>query len=619
MQRHETQATGGPPKPRAVLRFGISGHRTLTDANAKRIHDTLSALFHDAHQTVQHLSSSHRELFAGNATLRMLSPLAEGSDRIAAEAALAAGFELDCPLPFARDLYEADFETAASRKAFHDLLARATNVFELEEVRGIDDNRAYEAVGLMTLRQCDILIAVWNGEPAQGRGGTAEIVSHAIDSNIPIIWLHSEKNVPPKLLRTNPMGSRDPAQIPADNLTGDMFHALLRAMVLPPPDPERHVSRPPSRRLADYRKEQQVSFTLHIFYSALQAVLFVRRPRPGDFRVPNYLAEAKSQWQTYWGLLPPISPPSRDKLSAVLEPAFAWADGLASYYVRVYRSSYVLSFLLAAGAVFISLLGLWFHQAHRTLVLFELAFMAAIIYIVLRASVRSWHERWIDYRHLAELLRHMRVLTLTGSSTLEIRETAHSAQDARDSGAAWVGWYYRAIVREIGMVGACADAQYATAVAQLVRQTELAEQMNYHHGAEKVSHKLDHRLDLAGMALFITTALLCFAFCIAAFGFGWKLDDHATAATFFTALLPAFGAAVYGIRVQGEFGRIAHRARHMEEQLAQISVALESDASKDTLTLSRVSFLTEMAARAMALDVTDWRFVFRDKPLTLPA
>jgi len=619
MQPDDTRDSKGPPRPHAALRFGISGHRTLGEADAERIHKTLVALFRDAHDTLQHLSASHRDLFTGNAQLRLVTPLAEGSDRLAAEAALAAGFALDCPLPFTRELYEADFASEASRKTFHGLLAKATNVFELEETRGFDDNRAYEAVGLMTLRQCDILITVWNGKPAEGRGGTAEIISRAIDSNIPIIWVHSEKQVPPKLLRTDPMGPRDPALLPADDLTTDIFHTLLRAMVLPPPDPERHVSRPPSKRLGDYRAEKQVTFTFTIFYALLQALLMIRRPRLSDFRVPDYLATANAQWQTYWQLLPPISTPSRDKLSSVLQSAFAWADGLASYYVRIYRSSYVLSFFLAASAVFVSLLGLWHVMDHAWLVFIELLLLLCILLIVAFGSILGWHDRWIDYRHLAELLRHMRVLMLTGSSTLEVRETAHTNEDARDSGAAWVGWYYRAIVREAGMVGTRADAGYAAEVAQLVRKTELAEQIAYHKGAQTNSHKLDRRLDILGGTLFGITAILCFSFFVAHFGFGWDIDKHARTETFLTALLPAFGAAIYGIRVQGEFGRVARRARRMEEQLSLISASLESEAAKGTLTLARVSFLTEMAAHAMVSDVTDWRFVFREKPLTLPA
>ena len=71
--------------------------------------------------------------------------------------------------------------------------------------------------------------------------------------------------------------------------------------------------------------------------------------------------------------------------------------------------------------------------------------------------------------------------------------------------------------------------------------------------------------------------------------------------------------------MQGEFGRVARRARQMHKQLDQISQALADEEENGTLTLASVSRLTEMAARAMVLDVTDWRFVFRDKPLNLPA
>ncbi len=620
MQPSETTEKEGPPRPALVLRFGISGHRTLGEEAGLRVHKVLTALFTDARDTLGHLQSGHHQTFCGNAAaLRLISPLAEGSDRLAAQAALDCGFALDCPLPFARELYEADFKAEASRKAFHQLLARAKNVFELEETRGVDDTRAYEAVGLMTLRQCDILIAVWNGLPAEGRGGTAEIVSHAIESNIPVIWIHSDnKDAPPKLLRPEPLGSRDPLQMPSEELSAEVLRDLLCTMVLPPHDPSKRVHRPPSKRLRAYWDERQTKFTFSVFYALLQMMLFVRWPRLADLRVPNYLVSANTQWRTYWQLLPPISGPSREKLATVLEPAFGWADGLASYYVRVYRSSYVLSFALAAGAVFVSLLGLWHGVAHKWLIVIELIMMWSVVVIVWNGMTRSWHDRWIDYRHLAELLRHMRVLTLTGSSTFEIRDTIHSEESSGDSGAAWVNWYYRAVVRDIGMVGVRADPAYAVAVAQLVQKTELREQVLYHRGVGEVSQKLDHRLDRWGVILFGLTAAVCTVFTGGIFFLHWKFENYGTAEIFFTALLPALGAAFYGIRVQGEFGRIAQRARHMDEQLSQVSAALRNDLAKGAMTLSRVSSLTESATHAMALDVTDWRFVFREKPLTLP-
>jgi hypothetical protein len=379
------------------------------------------------------------------------------------------------------------------------------------------------------------------------------------------------------------------------------------------------VARAPSRRLRDYWSEKQKRFTPAIFYALLQVLVFIRLPRFADFRVPDNTDSVKAQWREYWRLLPPISENSREKLQTVLEPAFGWADGLASYYVRVYRSSYVLSFILAAAAVCISLFGLWAGEHHNVLFAAELLAMATIILVVMYGVRKGWHDRWIDYRHLAELLRQMRVLTLTGSSTPEIRQTAHTGEETGDSGTAWVGWYYRAIVRDIGMVGVRADADYAQAVARLVQKTELHEQTTYHRSTENLSRKLDVRLDLAGRALFILTALVCAFYLVASTFPPWVTENRVKFEIFLASFMPAFGAALYGIRVQGEFGRVARRARHMMEQLSQISASLEADATKGTLTLSRVSFLTEKAAQAMALDVTDWRFVFREKPLTLPA
>jgi hypothetical protein len=279
----------------------------------------------------------------------------------------------------------------------------------------------------------------------------------------------------------------------------------------------------------------------------------------------------------------------------------------------------VVSFFLASGAVFVSLLGLWGVVDHRFLFGIELAVMLTILAIVGAATIYGWHDRWIDYRHLAEQLRHMRVLALTGSSTLEIRQTAHTDEAASDSGAAWVGWYYRAIVREIGMVGARADAGYARAVAQLVQKTELAEQQHYHEGTGDISHKLDRRLHIAGIVVFSLAASVCFIFLLNYWNTHEIEASRVRLEIFLTSLLPSFGAALYSIRVQGEFGQVARRARQMHKQLAQISAALDDDAAKGTLTLASVSALTEMAARAMLLDVTDWRFVFRDKPLNLPA
>ncbi|MEI9967291.1 MAG: hypothetical protein WDM87_01165 [Terracidiphilus sp.] len=65
---------------------------------------------------------------------------------------------------------------------------------------------AYERVGRLVLEQSDFLIAIWNGEPAAGRGGTAQIVEEALEQNIPVIWLHGSLQQPPCVLLIDESG-----------------------------------------------------------------------------------------------------------------------------------------------------------------------------------------------------------------------------------------------------------------------------------------------------------------------------------------------------------------------------------------------------------------------------
>jgi hypothetical protein len=48
---------------------------------------------------------------------------------------------------------------------------------------------AYEATGLYVVEHSDVLIAVWDGRPARGRGGTASIVATAREQGLPMAWI----------------------------------------------------------------------------------------------------------------------------------------------------------------------------------------------------------------------------------------------------------------------------------------------------------------------------------------------------------------------------------------------------------------------------------------------
>jgi hypothetical protein len=165
------------------LRIGVSGHRVPP----KLPEESEAPLRAHIDRILAAVAAAARAADAATGLI-IVSSLAEGSDRIVAEAGLAAGFALQVVLPFNRAEYARDFETQASRTEFEQLLARAGDVIELDG--GANERpRAYEAAGLYMLANIDVLIAIWDGEEAAGIGGTAQIVERAIADGIVVVWI----------------------------------------------------------------------------------------------------------------------------------------------------------------------------------------------------------------------------------------------------------------------------------------------------------------------------------------------------------------------------------------------------------------------------------------------
>ena len=114
--------------------------------------------------------------------------------------ALAREWPFTAVLPFERDEFARDFESAASRQEYQEMLHRAERVIALPGVRGATagDGAAYAAANQVMLDQADLVLIVWDGKPARGPGGTAEVVAQAQARGLPVIWIASQ---PPHELR----------------------------------------------------------------------------------------------------------------------------------------------------------------------------------------------------------------------------------------------------------------------------------------------------------------------------------------------------------------------------------------------------------------------------------
>ncbi|MCU0889016.1 MAG: hypothetical protein MUC64_13575, partial [Rubritepida sp.] len=340
----------------------MTGHRTLPEATLPALRRAVAEVLARVRTTVQDAAAQPEvaavyDLAAAGPILRLLSPLADGADRLVAEEALALGYRLDVVLPFAQADYERMLDEP-NASAFRALLARADapdgtpRVVTLDgapdELRG----DSYRAVGHFLVRNCDLLIAVWDGRRAAGRGGTAEVVRAALAAGLPVWWIDPARPEAARLLH--------PAD-PTEALT-----AVIRRAI----EPLVAGRRPPHG-------------ALEALALGLNRALRLTRPPTQD-----YLREAPPPppWLRglYAGLLDRIAPRPAGEPRALLPPSgptetwwerhHATAARLAGVYADRYRSSYVMVFLLAGITVLAAAFALAVpHSAHLPFLMIELS------------------------------------------------------------------------------------------------------------------------------------------------------------------------------------------------------------------------------------------------------
>jgi hypothetical protein len=155
---------GGSVSERLPLIFGVSGHRDLLIADVPQLRDQLLQIFARFRAAYPHTP------------FRLLTPLAEGADRLAAEVALASEVGLFVPLPMERQEYERDFTKAESLAQFRALLAMAEFHWEIPIAPNPDTGsrtKQYAEVGDFIARHSHVLILLWDGADNRKVGGTA--------------------------------------------------------------------------------------------------------------------------------------------------------------------------------------------------------------------------------------------------------------------------------------------------------------------------------------------------------------------------------------------------------------------------------------------------------------
>jgi hypothetical protein len=150
-----------------MTRIGVTGHQNLP------------------YDAVDFVTQGIRGLLERHDRIDGYSSLAAGADQLFATEVLTAGGRLHVVVP------SADYDTTLAGEdlvLYHQLLGSASETTRLHFAAPGED--AYEAAGRWIATESELLIAVWDGQPARGRGGTADTVAYAgtLDREVVVIW-----------------------------------------------------------------------------------------------------------------------------------------------------------------------------------------------------------------------------------------------------------------------------------------------------------------------------------------------------------------------------------------------------------------------------------------------
>ena len=389
----ETDADVTPPTGIVV---GVTSHRDVDPARLPELRARVLEVLQDLRRRFPDLA------------LVVLSPLAEGGDRVAAEAGLEVGARLVVPLPMPAELYADDFPTPGSRDEFKALLARA-EVIPLPLPPGDPDalreagplrDRQYLLAGLHVATHCHLLLALWDGCEGGGTGGTAQIVRYYLGGPLPGArratdnlrqMLAGDDDSLVLHLPTRRAGGGEPCDADAAWLTSAGRRPLAKGM---PPD---------------YRR----------IFERMQTFERDRRRM------------ADAQW-------------ARDPAERVLRVVDAMALRFQRLSGWAMRGIHGLAVLMGVAFLLYSNLG-----APEWMLWVFLAFFAVGVVIAATAHRLEWHRKYIDYRALAEGLRVQTFWRRAGLTMTGDPEFAHDnflqKQDVE------LGWI-RNVMRQVGLM-----------------------------------------------------------------------------------------------------------------------------------------------------------------------
>jgi nucleoside 2-deoxyribosyltransferase len=483
----------------ARLIVGVTGHRRLVGMSspAERIHDVLDEI----RRLVPPMKKTPVVFTA-------LSPLAEGADRLVVEEILKMPDSLlEVVLPFDENDYVQDFSDAESQKEFFELLGQARSIHRLSS--SLNRNQAYAQAGRYVVDHSDVLIALWDGAPPEGEGGTATIVEYARAKQCPLYWIRTEGDFPVTHERGRGLNLR-------------LFLSL-----------DAYNSERVDLRKAVQRYEDQCS-TLQ--RQAEQAGFAGERVRQVCERVLEHYYQA---------------------------------DLLSLRYQHMYHRAGSTVYALAIAAAGVAALQAVFLPRWFRLALIEVLFIVFILAVVWLGHRREWQTKWIDYRFLAERFRSALFMAICGVGVATLRPPRYLSLSYSDQD--WMVSAFLSVWSQIPRRPMPDSAEF-NGLKRFIAKAWIEDQISYHEATSERHGRRHMKLTRAGNVLFGLTFAAAVLHVLQA-GPELLQRSWLFFAIVCPAVASALGAVRTHREFQRNARRSAEMARHLKELKARMEGA----------------------------------------------
>ncbi len=511
------------------IRLGVTGHRklenkdTLTEKINTILKSELISLFDDKSKKLIQKSTSTP------ITYSLLTPLAEGADRLVAEAVLNYNdlSTIDVVLPLTLSDYKKTFEDPEDEQ-FVKLYDKARKVIKLRKYdmdndpeinihkndipieTKLDESKkeSYEKVGRYVVNHCDVLIALWDGMDSRGKGGTKEIIEYAHEKKRPVIIIST---IAPNNIEI----------VKGFGLNGDAIG---------------NIDRFNNKKIPSDVESKYIKNLDNIFFSNPDAVCLPEN--------------------------------SKQLLRDLIFPYYIKSSLMAKKSQRIYKPSGNLIYICSALAILSVLFGLLYPPAFLGAFIVEFFSLTAILAVYFFAQ--NFRNKWLESRFLTERLRSACFFIISNLEITSIEIPSHMgiAHKYND----WMVQVFNEVWSKLPQMKGLKIGDLQCSKKYILSHW-IDDQAVYHTKKSKNLHKSNNRFKSFGWIIY-TIALLTSGVHIAHELLGGLEGHHIieNILIFLAIALPATGAAVVSIRKHGEYERIETRSENMSKAIQDLKI-----------------------------------------------